>query len=43
MLLSHGGEEHLLKLREASYVDAKAFLLTLPGVGNKVSALNSFI
>lgn len=48
LILERGGEKRLLDLRETSTNEARAFLLGLPGVGNKVAdciclyALNKF-
>ncbi|VDD83319.1 unnamed protein product [Mesocestoides corti] len=36
-LLEAGGDSALINLRKASYDECKAFLLKLPGVGNKVA------
>ncbi len=37
LVMQNGGAEWLLGLRERSYADAKAALMTLPGVGDKIA------
>ncbi|VDL94846.1 unnamed protein product [Schistocephalus solidus] len=42
-ILAKGGVERLLELRNASYEETKTFLRKLPGIGNKVRRLLTFI